>query len=114
MTDRPFGAPLTRPSKYRSVKTVVGDVTFDSKAEARRWSELLLLERGGVITELVRQPQFAFFIGEKLIFRYIADFKYFEGEREVIEDVKGVQTPVFRLKRKLIEAQFGIKITVTG
>jgi hypothetical protein len=46
------------------------------------------------------------------MFTYIADFTYFEKDgQQVIEDVKGVRTPVYRLKKKIIEAEYGIAIT---
>lgn len=51
--------------------------------------------------------------GKKVLFKYIADFRYIvkpSPTREVVEDVKGFQTAVFRLKKKLIEDRFGIKI----
>ncbi len=114
---RPFGLEA-KPHKYRAKVVVVDGIRFASQAEARRWSELRLLERAGQIVELVRQPEFAFFVGDKLIFRYVADFKYhgalISNSGEVIEDVKGVRTPVYKLKKKLVEAQFGIKITEIG
>lgn len=112
MTDRPFGVPLARPSKYHAIKTVVDGITFDSKREAARYGELKLLEKGGYIRNLELQPTFVFAIGGKTIFKYISDFRYFEGQTRMVEDVKGMQTAVFRLKRKLIEAHFNIKITV--
>ncbi len=117
---RPFGLEA-KPHKYRAKAVVVDGIRFASQAEARRWSELRLLERAGEIVELVRQPQFVFFVHEKAIFTYIADFKYFAKSNgrlqfgvETIEDVKGVRTPVYKLKKRLIEAQFGIKITEIG
>jgi Protein of unknown function (DUF1064) len=103
--------PPDKPSKYRAKKTIVDGITFASGAEAKRWSELRLLERAGHILDLVRQPQFVFTVNDKMMFRYIADFQYFQGDGEVIEDVKGVKTPVYKLKKKLIEAQHGITIT---
>jgi hypothetical protein len=110
---RPFGLEVPRRHKYGAVKTAVDGVTFDSKAEAHRYSELKLLASRGFIRNLELQPTFAFQIDGKTIFKYRSDFAYFEGNGRVIEDVKGIQTAVFRLKRKLIEAQFGIKITIT-
>lgn len=109
----PFAVPA-RPSKYRAVKTVVDGLIFASKAEARRYGELKLLEKGGYIRQLELQPEFVFALDGKPIFKYIADFRYFEGLSRVVEDVKGMQTPVFRLKRKLIEAQFCVKIVVVA
>ena len=97
-------------NKYRAIKTKVGDITFDSKAEARRYSQLLWMNKAGVIRNLELQPKFVFHHNGKKIFEYRADFAYFEGERRIIEDVKGVRTPVYRLKKKLVEAHWNVTI----
>ena len=47
-----------RQPKYFNHKTVVDGVSFDSRAEARRWHELLLLMRAGEIRALRRQVSF--------------------------------------------------------
>ncbi len=123
-----YGVSLSTRTKKRSKFNVdqskdgiavrtVGGITFASVAEARRWSELRLLERAGQIAGLVRQPEFVFHVKQQPIFKYVADFKYrgalISNSSEVIEDVKSkpTKTAVYRLKKKLIEAQFGIKIT---
>lgn len=100
-------------SKYRAVKTVVDNIVFDSKREAARYSELKLLLRGGVISNLEWHTPLDFLIGGKKIFTYKPDFIYYENGERIIEDVKGVRTPVYRLKKKLIEAQFQVKIRET-
>lgn len=110
-TPRPFGLEAPRISKYRAVKTVVDGITFDSKAEARRYRELKLLEDSGFIRRLELQPEFVFELDGKPIFKYRADFRYFEGGTRIVEDVKGVRTDVYRLKKKLIEAAFNVRIT---
>ncbi len=99
-------------SKYNAVRTEVDGFIFDSKAEARRYSELKLAEQAGEITALELQPKFSIDINGKHICTYIADFKYTDNRtgRTVIEDVKGVKTPVYRLKKKLVEALHGITI----
>jgi hypothetical protein len=107
-------------SKYRNVKTTVDGVTFDSKAEAKRWGDLQLLERAGRISGLRRQVKFELapavvIAGRKRpAVRYIGDFGYLEtrtGEY-VVEDVKGIQTPVFRLKRHLMKHVYDIEVRV--
>lgn len=104
-----------RPSKYRNVRTVVDGITFASKAEARRYQELKLLERAGKISGLKLQPRYPLNAedGTKIA-TYVADFEYvseFNG-RTYTEDVKGVETAAFRLKSKLFEAQYGRKIVL--
>ena len=100
-------------SKYRSVKTYVDDICFDSAKEARRYSELKLLERGKVINSLELQPEFPVVINGKKVCKYMADFSYYEDDRRVIEDVKGFKTPVYRLKKRLVEALYGVEIIET-
>lgn len=100
-------------TKYHAVKTTVDNIVFDSKREAARYSELKLLFRAGQITNLEIQPKFDFLLSGKKIFTYRPDFIYYENGRQIIEDVKGMKTPVYRLKKKLIEAQWKVKIRET-
>lgn len=113
-------------SKYRAVPTTVNGFRFASKAEARRYQELLLLGKAGEIRNLELQPRFPIASGGVRVADYVADFRYEERYpsqacngmclcahwrwRDVVEDVKGVKTPVYRLKKKLVEAQHGITI----
>lgn len=100
-------------NKYRAVRTEVNGITFDSAAEARRYGELLLLMRAGKIRQLALQPTFNCIVNGKKVCQYRADFSYFEGNNQVVEDVKSdpTKTPVYRLKRKLVEALFPVTIT---
>lgn len=102
-----------KPSKYRAVKTYVDDIQFDSAKEARRYSELKLLENCKVIHSLELQPEFPVVIEGKKICKYKADFSYYEDDRRVIEDVKGFKTPVYRIKKKLVEALYDVEILET-
>ena len=85
-------------AKYGAEPCVVDGIRFASQAEARRYGELQLLERAGQIAGLRLQPRYDLPGG----IRYIGDFAYTEGGRQVCEDVKGVQTQVFKLKAKLM------------
>lgn len=97
--------------KYRNRKTVVDGVTFDSQKEARRYSELKLLERAGSITSLELQPRFPIVVNGVKVCKYVADFGYVDQiGSPVIEDVKGVKTPMYNLKKKLMRAVHGIEI----
>ena len=95
-------------NKYYNKKTTIDGITFDSKIEAKRYKELKLMEQAGLIKDLVLQPQYELLKGFKRrgkIYRkitYIADFAYFDNEknRKVIEDVKGFETKDFKLKLK--------------
>lgn len=100
--------------KYRNRKTVVDGVTFDSAAEARRYGELKLLERAAQITALELQPAFRLVVNNLLICTYKADFTYQDAaNNRIVEDVKGMKTPVYNLKKKLMRAIHGIEIYET-
>ena len=96
-----------KPSKYRNVKTEIDGHTFDSRAEARRWRDLCLLERAGAISNIRRQVRFPIVWNGTKICDYVADFVYRETDKvgDTIEDVKGAKTPAYRIKRKLMAAQ---------
>lgn len=101
--------------KYGNQPVCVDDISFASKKEARRYCELLLLEKAEEIDELYLQPKFPFFVNEIKVFTYVADFKYRDIRRDatVIEDVKSEATrknPVYRIKKKCVEAYYGITI----
>lgn len=99
-------------SKYRAVRTTIDGITFASRAEARRYQELRLLEKAGTITDLELQPKFDLVVGGVKVCRYVGDFAYTARDgRPVLEDVKGVKTAVYRLKAKLLWALHGIRIT---
>lgn len=119
-------------SKYKSKKTIVDGIEFDSRKEATRYCELKLLQRAGKIQnlelqkaiELIPAQREADTIGkrggiikgkviEKAVF-YRADFVYTENGETVVEDVKGYKGggayAVFTIKRKLLLYKYGIKI----
>jgi Protein of unknown function (DUF1064) len=100
-------------SKYGAIPVEIDGVRFASKAEGRRYAELKLAESAGIIRDLKLQPRFPFEIGGELMFTYVGDFVYDDVQTKikVVEDVKGVQTPVYKLKKKIIEKYYGIKIT---
>lgn len=99
-------------SKYSAQPTWVDGVRFASKREARRYGELLMLIKAKVIENLQLQPAFPITLNDQAICVYKADFRYFDRERKawVIEDVKGMRTPIYRLKKRLVEAQYGIQV----
>lgn len=102
------------PSKYKNKKVEIDGHLFDSTSEGERYLDLKILEQAGKITDLILQPPFKYYEDDKFIFTYKADFGYTQDGDRIIEDVKSVYTakiPLFRLKKKLIEAKFKIKIT---
>ena len=109
-------------SKYHAKKVSIEGEVFDSKKEARRWMELQMLQKSGRISNLQRQKKFVLVpaqyepdttgprggkIKGKLLERevaYYADFVYYDEDEKdfVIEDAKGVRTPEYIIKRKLL------------
>lgn len=105
-------SPLQGGSKYHNKKTEVDGITFDSKKEANRYQELLLLERACQIVDLELQPNFKLIVNGIKVGSYRGDFRYKDAltGNTVIEDVKGMKTPVYNLKRKLVKALYDIDI----
>lgn len=100
-------------SKYRNKPTVVDSIRFHSKKEARRYSDLKLLERAGAIKNLRLQVPYVFMHNDTKICSYRADFVYEEGQRSIVEDTKGVKTKDYVIKRNLMRAFYGIEILET-
>jgi len=93
-------------NKYRAVKCVMNGITFDSKAEAARYVELFSDE--SVLPGGVLQRPYKFKCGVI----YKLDFAYIKHGKIVYEDVKGIETPAFRIKRKLMKQEYGIDVQV--
>ena len=110
---------MKRTNKYKNIKTTVGNLKFDSKKEAKRFEELLLLLKAHEIEELRLQHSFTLIEsytaldGEKIkAMKYIADFTYIDRLRGfIVEDVKGKQTDVYKMKKKLMKDIYDISIT---
>lgn len=91
-------------SKYHNKISHFEDKKFHSRGELNRYRDLLLLERSGNIFNLKLQVKYPLIVNDVKISTYIADFVYYEEDNLVIEDFKGVQTPVFKLKWKILQA----------
>ena len=106
-------------SKYRNIPVVSSDGTFDSKKEFDRWVQLKLMEKSGLIKNLTRQQKFELIPKQRyngktiLPVYYIADFVYEQNGVEIVEDVKGMKTEVYKIKRKLMLWRYGILIKET-
>lgn len=87
-------------------------MTFDSKREASHYGDLLLRERIGEIEALELQPRYPVVVAGKKICVYVADFRYLDRltGATVVEDVKGVRTAIYRIKKKLVEALYDVEI----
>ena len=72
------------------------------------------MEKAGEIRDLQLQPKFDLIVNGVKVGKYVADFKYVDGEpKYVVEDCKGMKTPVYRLKKKLMAAIHNIDILET-
>jgi len=96
--------------KYKSKRTVVDNILFSSKAEANRYEQLKILLKAGKIKNLELQPKFPIYINDLKICTVILDFKYQEGSKIIFEDVKGFDNPMSKLKRKMVESAYKIKV----
>lgn len=101
-----------KPSKHRNHKVKVGDMTFDSKREYQRWTELEMMQKAGKISQLQRQVVYVLVPAvildgrKKPAVKYIADFVYFQHGEFVVEDAKSPhlrKDPYYRLKKHLLK-----------
>lgn len=92
-------------TKYSAIRTAcAAGHTHDSKLEAGRCDDLHALQAAGEIDRLTMQPEFDCSVNGRRICKYVADFAYFTSDCRIVEDVKGMITPVYRLKKKIVEA----------
>lgn len=102
-----------RGTKYRNEPVEIDGIRFASKAEGRRYQELKLLQRAGEISELRLQPDYKLQVNGHAICTYRGDFSYLtKTGLPVTEDVKGIETPVFKVKARLFRALLGREIRV--
>lgn len=113
-----LGLETEKVNKYKNQKVVVDNIRFDSLKESNRYFELKTLERLGVISDLKLQVPFLLIptiknsdgkVLEKAVY-YKADFVYKKSNKTVVEDVKGIKTKEYILKRKLMLYIHKIKI----
>lgn len=101
-------------SKYGAIKTVCKTKhKHASRKEARRCDDLTLLEKAGEISGLVQQPRHGIRINGQKVCDYVADFSYWENGEFITEDVKGVKTSTYRLKKKLMKVLYAVDIRET-
>ena len=101
-------------NKFNARKVNIDGFQFDSAAEANRYGELKLLERAGEIERLQVHPRFAIEMNGTKICVVELDFSFFDTAKEMTRyiDVKGVDTALSKLKRKLIKAAYAIEVEV--
>ena len=108
---------MRKTPKYKNRTVTLNGEKFDSHKEARRYGELVLLERAGQISHLERQVKYELIpsqrVDGKVVERactYVADFVYVENGKKVVEDTKGFRTKDYIIKRKLMLYVHGIRI----
>ena len=103
--------------KYQAISVTIDNHKFPSKTEARRYLELKLLLDCGKITNLILQEKFPLHVNGKLICTYVCDFTYTENGEKIVEDAKSSFTarmPVYKIKKKLVKAIYGVDIHEVG
>lgn len=103
-----------KTNKYSAKKCVVNGITFASQKEGKRYTDLLLLQRAGEISQLKLQQRIKIFINDEYVCTYIADFTYYDRQGKfVVEDAKGLRLPIYILKKRLLLITQGIEILET-
>lgn len=104
-------AKAPKRHKYGAKPTVTDGIRFDSTTEANRYQQLQLMQKAKQIGPIVLQYPFELPGGVK----YVCDFLYLDYEKKefIIEDSKGMRTQEYKLKKKLFEETYGLKITET-
>jgi len=92
-------------------------IVFDSKSEMKRYADLILLQKHGLIRHLELQPKFPVYIDLQLYCTYTADFRYYDEQthRWVVEDVKSAGTMnevAFKLRKKAAELYHKIQVSI--
>lgn len=102
---------MIRRAKYGNKKTIIDGIKFDSKREAQRYGALQLMLKAGLISNLRLQVPYQITVNGMKVCKYVADFVYEDKGVEIVEDVKGMKTPIYNLKKKLMKAVFGVVIS---
>ena len=104
---------MRRRNKFGAIRTEIDGVNFHSKKEAARYEILRDMASRGEISNLCLQVSHQITVNGIKICKYISDFEYVENGTQIVEDVKGKITAVYRLKKKLMSACLGIDIRET-
>lgn len=102
---------VTKKNKYGNYVTRVDGIRFDSKKEAAYYEQLKLRQLAGEVLYWLRQVPVHLPGGT----RYVVDFLVFfvdQGRAPEYVDVKGRETPMFRVKRREVEHHYPIRITL--
>ena len=92
---------------------MIDGISFDSKKEAKRYRVLLGMQQVGIISGLRLQVRFKIKVNNQLICTYVADFVYVHKNKLIVEDVKGLKTSIYKLKKRLMKTIHNIEIFET-
>jgi len=93
--------------KFNAKRTVRDNIKFQSQKEARYYDELVLKQRAGIVVFFLRQVGFHLPGG----IRYVVDFAEFHADGTVhFVDVKGMKTPTYIAKKRMVEALYPVEI----
>ena len=104
--------PVNVKPKYKNCKAEIDGIVFDSKREAERYRKLKLMQFSGMISGLELQKEFELIPkqkGERAV-KYRCDFYYLKDGNPIVEDVKGMKTKDYIIKRKLMLFIHGIRV----
>ncbi len=101
-------------NKYRAIKTTLDGITFASKREANRYHYLKMRMLAHEICDLELQPTYSIDINGFHVCKVKLDFRYHDKllGKTIVEDSKGMDTPVSRMKRKLVKAVYGVDVQI--
>lgn len=116
LTRQQYQAQIAKPkkTKFKNIRTEIDGIRFDSKKEGEYYAALKIREKAGEVSNVEMQRSYALTVDGFLICTYRADFVFWDAieHRQRVIDVKGVATPVFIIKQKLMRACHGITIEV--
>ena len=111
----------TKSSKFSNIKSEIDGYKFDSKKESEFYGSLKIKKQAGLIKDFKMQVPYEIIVNNIRIANYFLDFlvENNDGSFDYI-DIKGkdsktnkfVKTGVFALKKRLVEAIYGIKISM--
>ena len=113
------GVKGLKTPKYKNKKVTIDGILFDSAKEANRWLQLKAMQTRGEISGLQRQAVFVLVPSvvldgrKKPAIRYLADFAYQQGGKDIVEDVKSAATKglaAYRMKKHLMKSVHGLDI----
>lgn len=99
-------------NKYGAKPTTVNGIRFHSKRESEHYLKLRRELLEGKISDLELQPAYQITVNGMKICKYVADFRYNRDGASIVEDVKGMDTRLSKIKRKLVKALYNVDVLI--